>query len=131
MSKLKGRTNELDMAIGFRMKQSRVSSGVSQEALGEHLGITFQQIQKYENGKNRIAASTLVMIADFLKVSALYLLRGTENDAGALPQARDTASVEAVDLLSQLPPHSKAAAINTIRALHEATAGAAPNIEAA
>lgn len=129
MSKLKGKTNELDVAIGFRMKQSRVRSGVSQEALGEHLGITFQQIQKYENGKNRIAASTLVMIADFLQVSALYLLRGTENDAGALPQARDTASVEAVDLLSQLPPHSKAAAINTIRALHEAMVGA-PNAEA-
>ncbi|ABS68836.1 transcriptional regulator, XRE family [Xanthobacter versatilis] len=130
MPTLKDKTKELDVVIGFRVKQSRLRSGVSQEALGEHLGITFQQIQKYENGKNRIACSTLVMIADFLKVSALFLLRGTEKDAGALPQARDTASVEAVDLLSQLPPHSKAAAINTIRALHEATAGA-PNAEAA
>ena len=50
--------------------------GLSQEKLGEALGLTFQQVQKYEKGTNRIGASRLQQIAQFLKVDISYLFEG-------------------------------------------------------
>ncbi len=49
----------VDVHVGGRVKAGRTLSGMSQEQLGKHVGLTFQQIQKYENGMNRIAASRL------------------------------------------------------------------------
>ncbi len=49
----------VDVHVGGRVKARRTLIGMSQEELGKHVGLTFQQIQKYENGKNRIAASRL------------------------------------------------------------------------
>ena len=49
----------VDVHVGGRVKARRTLTGMSQEELGKHVGLTFQQIQKYENGKNRIAASRL------------------------------------------------------------------------
>ena len=51
------RTNAVDRVIGARVRARRASLGMSQERLGEALGITFQQVQKYERGANRISAS--------------------------------------------------------------------------
>jgi transcriptional regulator with XRE-family HTH domain len=62
-STLSNRNKLVDRAIGARIKKARELAGLSQEALGKGLGITFQQIQKYETGKNRVAASTLMLIA--------------------------------------------------------------------
>jgi transcriptional regulator with XRE-family HTH domain len=64
--------NKTDQEVGRRLKTLRIIRHVSQEALGDKLGITFQQIQKYEKGKNRISASRLHAIAQTLEVPVTY-----------------------------------------------------------
>ena len=64
----------IDVAVGLRLRTLRKSKGMSQEQLGRSLGITFQQIQKYERGTNRISASMLVRSARALYVAPGVLL---------------------------------------------------------
>jgi transcriptional regulator with XRE-family HTH domain len=66
----------LDFEIGKRIRKARHASGLTQEELAEGLGTTFQQVQKYESGKNRVAASRLVDMARFMNISAAWLLIG-------------------------------------------------------
>jgi transcriptional regulator with XRE-family HTH domain len=61
-------TSSLDQEIGRRIRGRRLALGISQERLGDLLGLTFQQVQKYEKGTNRISASRLHEIARILKV---------------------------------------------------------------
>ena len=63
-----GRYPELEAALGARIRAARVAAGMSQTALGVAVGVTFQQVQKYEQGRDRVAASTLQVIAQTLKV---------------------------------------------------------------
>jgi transcriptional regulator with XRE-family HTH domain len=63
-----------DRAIGVRMRALRLQRGLSQMQVGEKLGVTFQQIQKYESGRNRLAGSRLVMMCELLKCRATDLL---------------------------------------------------------
>jgi hypothetical protein len=58
----------VDRHVGLRVRGRRLVLGISQTALADALGVTFQQVQKYESGKNRIAPSRLAAIASFLKV---------------------------------------------------------------
>lgn len=67
---------DLDKHIGERVKTRRIALGISQNKLGIHLGVTFQQIQKYEKGINRISASTLYRIAGALSVDYSYFFEG-------------------------------------------------------
>ncbi len=62
------RPNPIDIHVGGRVRLRRMLLGMSQEKLGEHLGLTFQQIQKYEKGVNRIGASRLFELSRVLKV---------------------------------------------------------------
>lgn len=64
--------NPVDVHVGRRLKMRRMMIGMSQEKLGNELGLTFQQIQKYEKGVNRIGASRLYDIARALGVSVQY-----------------------------------------------------------
>ena len=64
----------IDVGVGLRLQSFRKSVGMSQEILGRHLRITFQQIQKYERGTNRISASMLVKAARALGVKPTTLL---------------------------------------------------------
>lgn len=64
----------LDQQIGLRIRKMRKKAHMSQEFLGKQLGVSFQQIQKYENGVNRITASRLVDIAKCLNISVMYFL---------------------------------------------------------
>jgi len=64
----------LEQAIGARMRARRRQLGVSQSELAEKLGVSFQQVQKYERGANRVAASTLVAAAAALGVSVSWLV---------------------------------------------------------
>jgi transcriptional regulator with XRE-family HTH domain len=61
-----------DKHVGDRVRMRRVALGVSQSTLGAKVGVTFQQIQKYEKGTNRISASRLSQIADVLQVKEAY-----------------------------------------------------------
>jgi transcriptional regulator with XRE-family HTH domain len=62
----------LDKHVGQKLKQRRLTMGLTQSSLGELVGMTFQQVQKYERGMNRIGASRLYEIASRLKVSLNY-----------------------------------------------------------
>lgn len=58
----------VDVTVGNRVREMRIRKGLSQQALGEKVGVSFQQIQKYERGTNRMGSSRLVQIADVLDV---------------------------------------------------------------
>jgi len=66
------RANPVDVHVGSRVRLRRMLLGMSQEKLGEHLGLTFQQIQKYEKGINRIGASRLFDLAKVLGVPVQF-----------------------------------------------------------
>ncbi|WEK51110.1 MAG: helix-turn-helix transcriptional regulator [Candidatus Kaistia colombiensis] len=68
----KKQPNPVDTHVGGRVRLRRMMQGMSQEKLGESLGITFQQIQKYEKGTNRIGASRLQHIAQVLEVPVSF-----------------------------------------------------------
>ena len=66
------RANPMDIHVGTRVRLRRMLLGMSQEKLGEHLGLTFQQVQKYEKGVNRIGASRLFDLAKVLGVQIQF-----------------------------------------------------------
>src|SRR5262244_3317462 len=68
--------NPTDKYVGSRVRMRRLMLGMSQEKLGEKLGLTFQQVQKYEKGTNRIGASRLQHIAQILKVPVSFFFDG-------------------------------------------------------
>src|SRR3569832_1926650 len=68
----KKKPNPVDIHVGSRIRLRRNMLGMSQEKLGENLGITFQQIQKYEKGTNRVGASRLQAIASILGVPVAF-----------------------------------------------------------
>ena len=79
--------NPIDVHVGSRVKLRRNMMGMSQERLGEALGVTFQQVQKYEKGTNRISASRMQAMAAALDVPIGYFYEGAPLDAGdALPE---------------------------------------------
>jgi len=69
-------TDFVDEHIGQRVRIRRMHLGLSQEALGKRLGLTFQQVQKYEKGINRIAASRLFALADVLGCPFGFFIEG-------------------------------------------------------
>jgi transcriptional regulator with XRE-family HTH domain len=84
--------NPVDKYVGSRVRMRRIMLGMSQEKLGEALGLTFQQVQKYEKGTNRVGASRLQQIAEILQVPVSFLfdggpsgLAGSENAEGGSP----------------------------------------------
>lgn len=68
--------NPVDRYVGSRIRMRRIMLGMSQEKLGEALGLTFQQVQKYEKGTNRVGASRVQQIADILQVPVSFLFEG-------------------------------------------------------
>lgn len=74
--------NPVDLHVGARIRMRRRILGVSQERLAEDLGLTFQQIQKYERGANRVSASKLYEIARSLQSPVDYFFEGLDDAAG-------------------------------------------------
>jgi transcriptional regulator with XRE-family HTH domain len=68
--------NPVDKYVGSRVRMRRIMLGMSQEKLGDSLGLTFQQVQKYEKGTNRIGASRLQQISEILQVPVAFLFEG-------------------------------------------------------
>ena len=75
-----GRAAQLELAIGARLRTRRRQLGLSQSDLAETLGVSFQQVQKYERGANRVAASTLLAAAQALSTSVGWLLGEDHTD---------------------------------------------------
>jgi transcriptional regulator with XRE-family HTH domain len=74
---------DVDRLVGSRVRMRRMMVGMSQEKLGDGCGITFQQIQKYEKGTNRIGASRLHQIARILEVPVEFFYEGALSDQGS------------------------------------------------
>jgi transcriptional regulator with XRE-family HTH domain len=74
--------NPIDKHVGSRVRMRRMMLSMSQEKLGDALGLTFQQVQKYEKGTNRIGASRLQQIAHILQVSVSFFFEGAPHSPG-------------------------------------------------
>jgi transcriptional regulator with XRE-family HTH domain len=90
--------NPVDLHVGARIRLRRRMQGVSQEKLADALGLTFQQVQKYERGANRVSASKLYEIAAALRAPVAYFFDGLADPAGealarGLTQASDESAV--------------------------------------
>jgi transcriptional regulator with XRE-family HTH domain len=77
--------NPVDLHVGGRVRMRRRLLSISQERLAEALGLTFQQVQKYERGANRISASKLYEIARFLSSPIAYFFEGLSDPTAAGP----------------------------------------------
>ena len=95
--------NPIDVHVGSRLRMRRMLVGMSQEKLGEHLDLTFQQVQKYEKGSNRISASRLFDMARILDVPVQFFfddMPGKPVGASAAGFAESHDSFQMTDFLS-------------------------------
>ena len=74
--------NPIDKHVGSRVRMRRMMLNMSQEKLGDALGLTFQQVQKYEKGTNRIGASRLQQIGQILQVPVSFFFEGAPHSPG-------------------------------------------------
>src|SRR5436309_684562 len=80
--------NPIDRHVGSRVRMRRMMLSMSQEKLGDSLGLTFQQVQKYEKGTNRIGASRLQQISHILQVPVSFFFDGAPT-GGAVAESGD------------------------------------------
>lgn len=84
--------NPIDKHVGSRVRMRRMMLGMSQEKLGDALALTFQQVQKYEKGTNRIGASRLQQISQILQVPVAFFFEGAPQlSEGVVTEALQTA----------------------------------------
>lgn len=76
-----GTPNATDLVVGQRLKERRTILGLSQQQVAEAVGLTFQQVQKYERGTNRIGASRLYQLSQVLDVPVGFFFEGAANDS--------------------------------------------------
>lgn len=82
-----GKKNPIDMHVGSRLRMRRTLLGMSQEKLGKALGLTFQQVQKYERGANRIGSSRLFKLSHILDVPVGYFFDDMGENASRSKQS--------------------------------------------
>lgn len=114
----------LDVALGASVRIRRRTIGMSQEALAEQCGVSFQQIQKYENGANRISFSRLVQIARALKCRVTDLMDVLDTPAGEgeaemdlLGRMRTPGAMELLNAYEKLPAESRSSLLGFLRSL--------------
>ena len=90
--------NYIDIEVGQRIKQRRKTLSISQEKLGEALGVSFQQIQKYEKGLNRVSVSSLKTISEFLGTNPVFFY----GDDAHLPQPGFAEAGDGFDVVNML-----------------------------
>jgi transcriptional regulator with XRE-family HTH domain len=83
----KRRANQVDLSVGQRLRQARLLAGASQEDVGAAIGVSFQAVQKYENGENRLSAGRLAAAAKFLSVPMSFFFQDDANPAAATDTA--------------------------------------------
>jgi transcriptional regulator with XRE-family HTH domain len=87
LSTAKKLPHAIDQHVGDRVRMRRKMQGMSQEKLGDALGLTFQQVQKYEKGTNRIGASRLQHIASIQQVPISFFFEGTPGPSYVLDES--------------------------------------------
>jgi len=114
----------MDVALGAAVRIRRKTLGISQESLAEQCGISFQQIQKYENGANRVSFSRLVQIARALRCRVIDLLevldapdRDSPADIDMLARMRTPGAVELLAAFEQMSADSRTALVSLVRTL--------------
>ena len=114
----------MDIALGAAVRIRRRTIGMSQEAHAEQCNVSFQQIQKYENGANRISFSRLVQIAKALRcrvVDLLDVLDTPDHESGGeidlLSRMRTPGALELLSAYERLSPDGRASLVNFLRAL--------------
>lgn len=80
---MKAEPHKVDVEVGKKIRVQRTMRKMSQTELGNRIGVTFQQVQKYERGSNRVSASKLVEIARALDVDVRLFFDGLEEDTGS------------------------------------------------
>ncbi len=99
----KGLPNQVDVEVGRRLRQIRTEQGLSQEVVADYVGLTFQQVQKYENGSNRVSASRMVDFASLFKVEPGYFVNNLPHAVLAQSPARLAHSGEAPTAIERSP----------------------------
>ena len=114
----------MDIALGAAVRIRRRTIGISQEALAEQCGVSFQQIQKYENGANRISFSRLVQIARALKCRVVDLMdvldgpdRENTGDLNMLTRMRTPGAIELLAAYEQMSPDARSSLVSLLRAV--------------
>lgn len=110
----------IDVEIGRRIKLRRVAAGVTQTDLAVRLGISFQQVQKYERGANRVSAAMLVQTAEFLGTTAAQLM-------GEAPDAREAedrltllatpGALPLLEVFARIQPSLRGAVLQLVRVM--------------
>jgi transcriptional regulator with XRE-family HTH domain len=122
--------NVLDHRVGERLRSRRLKMGLSQSELGAAAGVTFQQVQKYEKGANRISAGRLIQFAEKLGVKPAYFVDGIADgskvNGDAAKNARAIDSVAATDegvavleATAQMEPTRRKFMVTLARALRD------------
>jgi transcriptional regulator with XRE-family HTH domain len=115
-------TNSDDIEVGQRIRARRMAKGMSQTELGEMLGVTFQQVQKYEKGINRVGAGRLVRVAEALDAPITFFFgatdRGTEDTRAILGFLDTSYSLRLLRAFSRIPqPHVQRAVVELVESI--------------
>lgn len=114
-----GVPNPIDIHVGGRVRLRRTLLGMSQERLGEMIGLTFQQVQKYERGSNRIGASRLYDLSRVLEVPISFFYEDmTEETAGQSPRLRAGLSEAPGEPYAEADPLNRAETLELVRAYY-------------
>lgn len=115
-----GKPNPIDVHVGARVRLRRTLMGMSQEKLGEALGLTFQQVQKYERGANRVGASRLFDLSRVLDVPVSFFFDDMSEDIEALsPRLMSGLAEEPASL--EVDPMTKRETLELVRAYYRIT----------
>jgi transcriptional regulator with XRE-family HTH domain len=110
-----GRATQIELGIGARLRTRRRQLGLSQGELAEALGVSFQQVQKYERGANRVAASTLLAAAQALSTTVGWLVgeesSGRDDDDDVFRALAKPGALEIVQAFNAIPESSARAAL--------------------
>ncbi len=115
----------VDLHVGQRIRQRRCMAGLTQQQLGESVGIRFQQIQKYETGTNRISASRIWDIAAAMEVPVSFFFEGLDGQAPDTGEARsdiftDKETLDLVRAYYAIPENQRRRLFDLARVLSEA-----------
>ncbi len=118
-----GKPNPVDIHVGQRIRLRRTLLGMSQEKLGEALGLTFQQVQKYERGANRVGSSRLFQLSRVLDVPVSYFFEEMSAETTARAKAVNTDAGMAEDSGEgyQADPMTKRETLELVRAYYRIT----------
>ncbi|ARJ66363.1 transcriptional regulator [Magnetospirillum sp. ME-1] len=119
-----GQPNPVDIHVGARVRLRRTLMGMSQEKLGESIGLTFQQVQKYERGANRIGASRLFDLSRVLDVPVSFFfddMAETVQDQSPVAVARGVSGLSEEPAGFEADPMTKRETLELVRAYYSIT----------